>query len=197
MPSETMPGIAALYPLHRARGRVAMAHCRSSTGPATAWSIRARSSATTRPRLELIGQSSHARQAGDPRLVKFHDRAAQAILEQECRRDRPVERVFSSRSNRPASTSFRPAVEKLLNLIPDRSFRQADIDFINDRDRAPNIEQARDLIVFHYAGKRTPRQAMLASNAREARYRTGCATGSSCTTAMAGSSGPRTSCSVR
>ena len=41
------------------------------------------------------------------------------------------------------------AVEKLLNLMPDRSFRQADIDFFNS-ETAAEYERARDLIVFHY-----------------------------------------------
>ncbi|HET7709404.1 MAG TPA: tryptophan halogenase family protein [Sphingomicrobium sp.] len=41
------------------------------------------------------------------------------------------------------------AVEKLINLLPDRSFRQADIDFFND-ETAREYEQVRDLIIFHY-----------------------------------------------
>ena len=41
------------------------------------------------------------------------------------------------------------ALEKLINLFPDRSFRQADIDFFN-RETALEYEQVRDLIIFHY-----------------------------------------------
>ena len=41
------------------------------------------------------------------------------------------------------------AVEKLINLFPDKSFRQADIDFFN-RETALEYEQVRDLIIFHY-----------------------------------------------
>ena len=66
--------------------------------------------------------------------------------------------VFSSRSNRPASTSFKPA-SKLLNLFPDRSFRQADIDFYN-KTAAREFEQVRDLIVFHYAANGRRGQAL-------------------------------------
>ena len=41
------------------------------------------------------------------------------------------------------------SIEKLLNLFPDRSFRQADIDFYN-RVTALEFEQVRDLIILHY-----------------------------------------------
>ena len=41
------------------------------------------------------------------------------------------------------------AVEKLINLLPDQSFRQADIDFFN-KETAREYEQVRDLIIFHY-----------------------------------------------
>ena len=41
------------------------------------------------------------------------------------------------------------AIEKLLNLFPDKSFRQADIDFYN-RVTALECEQVRDLIILHY-----------------------------------------------
>lgn len=40
-------------------------------------------------------------------------------------------------------------IEKLLQLFPDRSFRQADIDLYN-RITALEYEQVRDLIIFHY-----------------------------------------------
>ena len=42
------------------------------------------------------------------------------------------------------------AIEKLIDLFPDRSFRQADIDFYN-RATALEFEQVRDLIIFHYS----------------------------------------------
>ena len=45
--------------------------------------------------------------------------------------------------------SLRKAIEKLINLFPDRSFRQADIDFFN-AETAREYEQVRDLIIFHY-----------------------------------------------
>jgi tryptophan halogenase len=41
------------------------------------------------------------------------------------------------------------AVEKLIDLFPDKSFRAADIDFYN-RATALEFEQVRDLIIFHY-----------------------------------------------
>jgi tryptophan halogenase len=47
------------------------------------------------------------------------------------------------------------AVEKLLHLMPDRSFRQADIDFFNS-ETAAEYEQARDLIIFHYHANGRP-----------------------------------------
>ena len=49
------------------------------------------------------------------------------------------------------------AVEKLISFMPDRSFRQADIDFFN-AETAAEYEQARDLIIFHYHanGRREP-----------------------------------------
>ena len=47
------------------------------------------------------------------------------------------------------------AVEKLVNLLPDRSFRQADIDFFN-AETAAEYEQVRDLIIFHYHANGRP-----------------------------------------
>jgi tryptophan halogenase len=47
------------------------------------------------------------------------------------------------------------AVEKLINLLPDRSFRQADIDFFNS-ETAAEYEQVRDLIIFHYHANGRP-----------------------------------------
>jgi len=47
------------------------------------------------------------------------------------------------------------AVEKLLALMPDRSFRQTDIDFFN-AETAAEYEQARDLIIFHYHANGRP-----------------------------------------
>jgi tryptophan halogenase len=47
------------------------------------------------------------------------------------------------------------AVEKLISLMPDRSFRQADIDFFN-AETAAEYEQARDLIIFHYHANGRP-----------------------------------------
>ena len=47
------------------------------------------------------------------------------------------------------------AVEKLLGLMPDRSFRQADIDFFN-AETVAEYEQARDLIIFHYHANGRP-----------------------------------------
>jgi len=41
------------------------------------------------------------------------------------------------------------SIEKLLNLFPDRSFRQADIDYYN-KVTALEFEQVRDLIILHY-----------------------------------------------
>jgi tryptophan halogenase len=41
------------------------------------------------------------------------------------------------------------AIEKLINLFPDRSFRQADIDFFNCETER-EYDQVRDLIIFHY-----------------------------------------------
>ena len=41
------------------------------------------------------------------------------------------------------------AIEKLVNLFPDRSFRHEDIDFFN-RETKLEYEQVRDLIIFHY-----------------------------------------------
>jgi tryptophan halogenase len=41
------------------------------------------------------------------------------------------------------------AVEKLINLFPDKSFRQADIDFFNS-ETGREYDQVRDLIIFHY-----------------------------------------------
>jgi tryptophan halogenase len=47
------------------------------------------------------------------------------------------------------------AVEKLINLLPDRSFRQADIDFFNE-ETGREYEQVRDLIIFHYHANGRP-----------------------------------------
>ena len=47
------------------------------------------------------------------------------------------------------------AIEKLINLMPDRSFRQADIDFFN-AETAAEYEQVRDLIIFHYHANGRP-----------------------------------------
>ena len=47
------------------------------------------------------------------------------------------------------------AIEKLLNLLPDRSFRQADIDFFN-QETAREYDQVRDLIIFHYHANGRP-----------------------------------------
>lgn len=47
------------------------------------------------------------------------------------------------------------AVEKLINLLPDRSFRQADIDFFN-AETAREYDQVRDLIIFHYHANGRP-----------------------------------------
>jgi tryptophan halogenase len=47
------------------------------------------------------------------------------------------------------------AVEKLINLLPDRSFRQADVDFFN-AETAREYEQVRDLIIFHYHANGRP-----------------------------------------
>ena len=47
------------------------------------------------------------------------------------------------------------AVEKLINLLPDRSFRQADVDFFNE-ETAREYEQVRDLIIFHYHANGRP-----------------------------------------
>ena len=58
------------------------------------------------------------------------------------------------------------AVEKLLGLMPDRSFRQADIDFFNAETGA-EYEQARDLIIFHYHANGRP-GAFLAAMPRSA-----------------------------
>jgi tryptophan halogenase len=41
------------------------------------------------------------------------------------------------------------AIEKLINLFPDKSFRQADIDFFNE-ETGREYQQVRDLIIFHY-----------------------------------------------
>ncbi len=41
------------------------------------------------------------------------------------------------------------AIEKLINLLPDKSFRQADIDLYN-RLTTLEFEQVRDLVIFHY-----------------------------------------------
>ena len=47
------------------------------------------------------------------------------------------------------------ALEKLINLMPDRSFRQTDIDFFN-AETAAEYEQVRDLIIFHYHANGRP-----------------------------------------
>ena len=47
------------------------------------------------------------------------------------------------------------AIEKLINLLPDRSFRQTDIDFFN-AETAAEYEQVRDLIIFHYHANGRP-----------------------------------------
>jgi tryptophan halogenase len=47
------------------------------------------------------------------------------------------------------------AIEKLINLLPDRSFRQVDIDFFN-AETAAEYEQVRDLIIFHYHANGRP-----------------------------------------
>ncbi|WP_051531764.1 tryptophan halogenase family protein [Sphingomonas sp. URHD0057] len=87
--------------------------------------------------------------AGDARLVKFRTGRRQKFWDKNV-----VTIGLSSGFLEPLeSTSIhliQTGIEKLLNLFPDRSFRQADIDFYN-KVTAREFEQVRDLIVFHYA----------------------------------------------
>jgi tryptophan halogenase len=87
--------------------------------------------------------------AGDARLVKFRTGRRKKFWDKNV-----VAIGLSSGFLEPLeSTSIhliQTGIEKLLNLFPDRSFRQADIDFYN-KVTAKEFEQVRDLIVFHYA----------------------------------------------